>query len=368
MRHASLLIAACALLPAWSSAQVVFRSLSVHTADGQIHSHPLARVDSVTFDTVPSRQANRWYHLIENPGIADYLRDFDYDPTDYGYHHLFRYRGEPYLDARQDWPYGVTLGDTTYYNLRPDTTYTLLRIDEGTRRYVRIHTLGQLRMIRAEGIDNVRDLGGWPTASGRRVRYGLLFRGVEPNTVRSASALSGARSAHQVTMADVRMLRRQLGIRAELDLRDELEVPRASRGVSALGSDIAYANIPILYGEIIGPWQCQQLLACFRFVTEQIQASHPVYIHCVWGADRTGLLCFLLEGLLGVGQSNLDKDYELTSFSGNTRYRNDTAYLLVLRTILALDGTTLQDKFRTWWRMAGATDDELNQFIETMTE
>ena len=303
--------------------------------------------------------------MLENPGIADYLRDFEYDPTDYSYHRLFEYRGEPYLDQRQDWPYGVTLGDTTYYNLIPGRTYTLQSSKDGVLTPITIHTLGQLRMIRAEGIDNVRDLGGWPTSSGKHIRYGLLYRGVEMNTAYSPVP-DYAQSAHCLTEKDRRILREDLGIRAELDLRKYEENP--SKGYSALGRDIVYANYNINYGEISSAENQAMLLSCFRFIAEQIGAGRPTYIHCIWGADRTGLLCMLLEGLLGVSQSNLDKDYELTSFTGNTRYRNETSYQSVLKKIVAMDGRTLQEKFRNCWKGFGATDAELDKFIEMMTE
>ena len=359
------IIATCALLSTGAWAQVVFNSVSVRTRDGQIHNYAIERVDSITFDTVRSVQANKWYHMLENPGIADYLRDFEYDPTDYSYHRLFDYRGEPYLDQRQDWPYGVTLGDTTYYNLIPGRTYTLQSRKDGVLTPVTIHTLGQLRMIRAEGIDNVRDLGGWPTTSGKRIRYGLLYRGVEMNTAYSPVP-DYAQSAHCLTDEDRRILREELGIRAELDLRKEKENP--SIGYSALGRDIVYANLNIKFGEITSEENKAMLLSCFRFIDEQIKAGRPTYIHCIWGADRTGMLCMLLEGLLGVSQSNLDKDFELTSFTGNTRYRNDKDYLRVLKKIVAKDGETLQEKFRNCWKGFGATDEELDKFIEMMTE
>lgn len=41
--------------------------------------------------------------------------------------------------------------------------------------------------------------------------------------------------------------------------------------------------------------------------------GQAVYIHCMVGADRTGTLAFLLEALLGVSESDLSKDFELTS-------------------------------------------------------
>ena len=51
--------------------------------------------------------------------------------------------------------------------------------------------------------------------------------------------------------------------------------------------------------------------------------NYPVFYHCNAGADRTGTLTFLINGLLGVSYEDLTKDFELTSFSeAGARYRS----------------------------------------------
>lgn len=362
----SLLSATCTLFCASSIwAQVAVQSLDIHLRNGQIHSYALADIDSITPSAENSVQRNKWYHTLENPGIADYLRDFEYDAEDYSYHHLFDYRGEPYLDARQDWPYGVTLGDTTYYNLIPGKSYTLNYIQGESQYAVRVNTLGQLRMIKAEGADNMRDLGGWPTADGHRVRYGRLYRGTELNTTLSPNH-SALRSSHKLTTSDQKMMLDLLGIRADLDLRSSSEVP--TPGLSALGDTIAYAHVPIDYKNVSTANNLPLVGQCLRFIIEQLRADHPIYIHCIWGADRTGALCMLLEGLLGVSQSDLDKDYEITSFAGNTRYRNNTYYYRTLSDVRKMPGDSLQQKFRLWWLQTGVTEAELDEFTALMVE
>lgn len=364
MRH--LLLFVCALLSVMGVwAQSSYQSMVVRASTGHTYTFPIASIDSVSFSTEPSVQRCQWYQSIENPGIADYLREFEYDASDYSYHRLFDYRGEPYLDARQDWPYGVTLGDTTYYNLIPGRAYQLTKVTTGNRQTLTVYPTGQLRMIRAEGIDNVRDLGGWPTADGHRLRYGLLYRGSELNTLLDPSHRTLI-SAHSVTSADIRSLRQDLGILAELDLRGETENPLPEH--SALGTDIVYANLPIDYTDISRPDNQRQIVACLHFIVEQLKQGHPVYMHCVWGADRTGALCLLLEGLLGVSSSNLDKDYELTSFTGNTRYRNNANYLRAFDAVRSMPGKTLQEQFQAWWRNAGAEEADLTAFCSLMKE
>lgn len=358
------IIATCALLSAMGArAQVAYRSVVINASNGETYTFGINQVDSITFSPEPSVQHSKWYHCIENPGVADYLREFEYDPEDYTYHHLFEYRGEPYLDARQDWPYGVTLGDTTYYNLIPNQTYHLAYISEYGTKWIDIQTLGQLRMIRTDGLDNVRDLGGWPTADGQSLRYGQLFRGTELNTCKSYNAET-MHSRHTITSSDLKLFRQQLGIRAELDLRSTSEIPAAKE--SPLGKDIAYANYAISYTNISSVDNQILIVHCLRFIIDNLRNNRPVYIHCVWGADRTGVLCMLLEGLLGVSQSNLDKDFEITSFCGNTRYRNNDNYTRALRQVKKMPGQNLQEQFRNWWLQAGATAAELDEFCEAM--
>lgn len=52
------------------------------------------------------------------------------------------------------------------------------------------------------------------------------------------------------------------------------------------------------------------------------EKNYPLYVHCNHGADRTGTVFFLLNGLLGVPYEQLVQDFELTTFSASgTRTR-----------------------------------------------
>lgn len=359
-----ILSVSCALLFSGAWAQEIFHSIVLRQTDGTVQTLPLDKVQSISFSTEASVQQCKWYHSLENPGIADYLRDFDYNPDNYNYHRIFQYRGEPYLDERQDWPYGVTLGDTTYYNLIPGRQYQLQPLHHGQLEpAISIQTLGQLRMLRTEGIDNVRDLGGWPTTDGHRLKYGLLFRGTELNT-KLSSTNSALHSAHQITDADRDLLLNELHIGAELDLRGSSEIPSP---ISALGKEVVYRNINFSFTDIDTPANHQALVDCLRFLITQLEAGRPTYIHCVWGADRTGLLCMLLEGLIGLKQSDIDKEYELTSFTSNSRFRTNNNYLSALQKVTSLPGETLQKKFRSWWLRCGATEAELDTFVSLVS-
>ena len=75
-------------------------------------------------------------------------------------------------------------------------------------------------------------------------------------------------------------------------------------------------------------------------------------MHCWGGADRTGTVAFILEGLCGVSEADLAIDYELTSFTMfglRTRVNRGTAnYADVIARIKSYPGATLQEKFEAY--------------------
>jgi hypothetical protein len=73
-----------------------------------------------------------------------------------------------------------------------------------------------------------------------------------------------------------------------------------------------------------------------------------VYMNSTYGAERTGTLAFLINGLLGVSEEDLSKDYELSSFSGDKKApvckRNEGDFPAMVAAIKGLNGNTLQEK------------------------
>ena len=153
------------------------------------------------------------------------------------------------------------------------------------------------RWIFVPGITNMRDLGGWPTADGRRVRQGAVYR---------SSAMS-SRRMHSETAV---ILVNELQIRTDLDLRapDEGAAPVIDESL------VRWYHAPVpAYGDFAAPEgraRYRQALQPFAEPT-----NYPVLCHCRAGADRVGTIVVLLLGLLGVSLDDLAFDYELTSLS-----------------------------------------------------
>jgi protein-tyrosine phosphatase len=153
------------------------------------------------------------------------------------------------------------------------------------------------RMIGAGGMTNIRDLGGYSCAHGRRVRQGMIYRGCEMEF------------HHEITEDGIRVLRDELGIRTELDLR------REAVGVldrSALGDSVDYALIRTeAYNHFFEDKEtCKKL---FTLLLDK--ERYPFYVHCWGGADRTGTLALMILAMLYVDRKDIEEDYELTSLS-----------------------------------------------------
>lgn len=251
------------------------------------------------------------------------------------------------------------------YNLVPQCIYYFIVLADGIAvSRGEIHTEGQVRMIYVPGSNNIRDMGGWPTADGKRIKYGKLFRGAELN------------GAHPADSAVIEGVREQLDIQAEIDMRAWYE---EESGVSAFGFTSSYTgNIdePPYYwtsdsGQLLE--QMSQFVYQYRwrrefsFIVNNLKRDRNVFFHCVWGGDRTGYLALFMEGLLGVDYDGLIKDFELSSFYQGTRVKSKIDP--VIDTIMTFEGNTLQEKFNSLFvRLIKSSQNEIDYFREVMLE
>ena len=244
-------------------------------------------------------------------------------------------------------------------NLLPNQKY-YFKVDAGgaTVASGTIATEGNLRMIKADGISNMRDLGGWLTAGNKRLNYGKIYRGSElvGGTNYSASA------------ADLVMLKEDLGIAAEIDLREDVDMADG-QGLSASGVEGAayyYANLNRWSEDALRRDDKNVVFKnAFNLTLSTLQNGGAVYFHCVWGADRTGCYGMLLEGLLGLPVDQMYKDYELTSFS-RAGLRAKTGIDSKLNYIKMLPGNNLQEQFFNYWQSIGISQADLRAFIDIM--
>lgn len=165
------------------------------------------------------------------------------------------------------------------------------------------------RWIAIEGtVGNIRDLGGRMTSSGKRVKQGMAFRGQGLN---HNSVTGEVQGRNRLTVEDVKYFTRTLGVKTDLDLRspgetaDLAESPLGPYVKFVLRSSPAYRGIFDAHGKKI-------MAENFRTFCDE--ANYPIYFHCIGGADRTGALGYVLNGILGVDRHELETDWESTFY------------------------------------------------------
>ena len=274
--------------------------------DGKIYLSPEGKaLEAVLWQVIESIT---WHQCPE--AVRNYISNVTYDPSDYSTSQITNYAPETALVSNTK-PIGKTIDGITYYNQVPNIETPFA----STNAAGTLKPLDQLRWLNTTvatispyplGV-NTRDLGGW-ACDGGKVKYGMLVRGGEPNE------------------ADKDIMVEQVGIRTELQL-----LPKSESRLTYSAWGINFFANPEQTSYVAYSLSNKSLWKFYlRVVFDSVSHSNPVYFHCGIGADRTGTVAVMLEALLGVSQSDIDKDYELTNFfvrdSSFPRRRNVDMY------------------------------------------
>ncbi len=219
--------------------------------------------------------------------------------------------------------------------------------------------------VALESASNLRDLGGWPTQDGRRVRRGLVYR---------APALNGLSAADQARVA-------ALELRTVCDLRGVREAahnPVAIPGATTLALPIepsvgASLKDILRTGQLTGHMDAADMLdllrqayrayatashACYRAIFDHlIDGDLPLLLHCSAGKDRTGFGAALILTALGVAWAHVQADYLAT----NHLWRREVARHFdlpapVAEALLGAHAELLQAAFDAARHEAGSVD------------
>lgn len=249
-------------------------------------------------------------------------------------------------------------------NLIPDRTYNYVveeRLYNGAVNTLKqgvFRTEGQVRMIQVLNCSNVRDIGGWPSQYGGRVRYGRLYR-------------SG--SLNRITSEGRQAFVQNMGVVAELDLRYEVNQSRTTLGE---GEGFYYDRRPHDAGLKGLTQSSHNYVKDLRWILDKLRKDKNVDWHCAIGCDRCGALSFLIEGLLGLSELDLCRDFELSTFSlasNNKRPRSHIKSMIdyVKKNAPSIDSSDpqyLAKCFKKYWLDIGMTPEELDEFIGIMLD
>ena len=277
-----------------------------------------------------SQEDDKDAFLATNQYVQKFLEEVDYGDSDYTYSKVIGYPGggpsegnieipptykitwtastsnQKLLVMEGSWSREYTLeagvGEQGITNLVPGTTYTWQVTSTSDNSVVAngsFKTRGLLHQVYFDpNVRNGRDLGGYKGLNGKTVVFHKLYRGGRIDGKYCSAA------GKKEMLAE--------GIRAEVDLREASDVPKES----PLGKDVAFyaPGFDSGYNHMVRDNQ-PKVKETFMWVVQRLREDKPVYFHCAAGRDRTATLAVLLEGALGVSESDMAKDYELTYFS-----------------------------------------------------
>ena len=177
------------------------------------------------------------------------------------------------------------------------------------------------RLIFCDKINNVRDLGGYDTAYGVKTNQGLVYRGMEINS--KSFNHSGNHDAN-VTDKLLEVQNEILQIGKEIDLRAD-NATDGTNECHLVGNPgdqearDAYERLTVIaYDDFVNNSSSTAKYARIFEILANADQEH-VYFHCWGGADRTGMVAFFLNAILGVSYTDLVIDFELTSATNNRR-------------------------------------------------
>lgn len=251
----------------------------------------------------------------------------------------------------------VQAGAIKIYNLTPNIVSTFFVIDSNNKiiQQGTIKPTGTCRMIYMTNVDNVRDIGGW-SCDGGTIKYGKLFRGGD---VYGVLTEDGATQALDM-----------LGIEKEIDLRFDSDLN--GRTESGFGNSVDMLHVDMTWNDLNYQKNSGNIKKIFDPLFDYVIAEHPTYFHCSAGADRTGVVALLCEAVLGMSQSDMDKEYELTCFysgvenDSQARRRNETIWTREINIINSYSGATFRDKAVNYMVSCGITIEKINAFRAAM--
>ena len=227
------------------------------------------------------------------------------------------------------------------------------------------------RTVNIDGVSNARDIGGYITVDGKRIKQGMIYR---------SAKLDDITTLGEYTLLNI------LGVKTDLDLRgartlDENGNPYMDpKNATAPVEELNHVTVAFPWystGEN-GIWYDdfnKEELAKAIKVFADID-NYPIVFHCSLGRDRTGTLAMILGGLLGLDENTLMMEYELSVFSywgayGSTKYNNGlrnsihNTYLYIENNY---EGDTFSEKVEDFLLEIGVSADEIASIKDIMLE
>lgn len=285
-------------------------------------------------------------------------------------------------DMSDAWVFTSRTDEFDLYNCKLDTTYYwTVEAHYKSNSFISepssfTTTNEGIRNIYIDGVNNVRDLGGYELPNNKTFKQGMIYRSAKLNE----SNLD--KIVNTITSSGIDVAINQLGIKSDIDLReiepdDEGKIETSGLSKSPLGENVNYVNCPMYYeGSTVishtsskkDAYNKANIKKMFDYLANE--NNYPIVFHCTQGKDRTGAIAYLLEALLGMSHEDMAHDYLFTNMSsmggGACKYETITfGYNLVLR---PYEGDDISQKAMSYLLDIGVSQTNIDSIINILSE
>ena len=199
------------------------------------------------------------------------------------------------------------------------------------------------------GVKNVRDIGGWVTTDGKKIKEKMLIRGAE---------LDGAVDPESmITEIGINTMLNDIKVKTEMDLRS----PEVG-GSDMLGDTVTHKYYDAtMYEDAFTEEGKEKMKEVFTDLANP--DNYPIYVHCTHGIDRTGTVCYILEAVLGLSEANATSEYSLSNWFRTYNKKKLDALKAGLN---EYSGTTLKAKATAYLLDCGITESQINSIRNTL--
>lgn len=251
--------------------------------------------------------------------------------------------------------YTVAASEAEVYNLKVGTKYywTVTSGEDRAAVFTFETESGYPRFLKVDNISNFRDIGGYETTDGKRIKQGMAFRSAQLDDVNEDGR---------------RVILEELGIKTDLDLRGKSGMPIP---------ELQYIPVSMgWYQHIFSEEYREEARKDIAVFADE--SNYPILFHCSLGRDRTGTTTFLLLGLCGVDEDTLVKEH-FTSFYSKKGYNDESSTGFsqhVANIDLLLEGlkkygdenSTLQENITAYLLDIGVTEEEIASIKRILIE
>ena len=157
-----------------------------------------------------------------------------------------------------------------------------------------------------------------------------------------------------------------MGIKSDIDLRSDSECWGMTG--SPLGDTVTWYHYSSgAYGGMQSDFGRNAFTEVFKVFLDE--KNYPIDFHCIAGQDRTGAVAFIINGLLGVDEEDLYRDWESTGFwNGNAMFNHARLFNNLVAGFQKWPGDTINQKIEAYVLDLGFTKKDIAHLRDIMLE